>query len=343
MTDFIFKVNLMSNKKNYYSLNDFAINKYGKKLYKLSLDGGFTCPNRDGSKGVGGCIFCDNEGSGHFAAEVCRDVNNLAQNSSDKCISAKNITVAIDEAKKRISRKLPADGNYGFIAYFQAYTGSYGPIDKLRELYYAAISDPEVMVLSIATRPDCLGPDVLDLLHELSAKIDVWVELGLQSSKESTIKMINRCYENDVYKKAVEDLSAAGVSHIVTHVIIGLPGETKEDILNTVKYVSDTYFSVNHKNVTDLSYNSNISFGIKLQLLHVLKGTVLADMYEQGLFKCLTLEEYAEILKMVLEILPKDIVVHRITGDGDKNKLIAPLWSADKKKVLNYLNKYLIS
>lgn len=295
---------------SYYALNTYIKDTYNMKLYKVSLDGGFTCPNRDGSKGVGGCIFCDNEGSGHFTG---------------KEIGADNsISTQISRGKALVASKLPKNSSIGYIAYFQAYTSTYGAVEHLRALYEEAISDSEVKILSIATRPDCLGKDVIELIKGISERIPVWIELGLQTSKKASVDLINRCYDNKVYIKALNDLRKAGVQQIITHVILGLPGETVSDMLETVRYACEAG--------TD---------GIKLQLLHVLKGTKLADMYDDGSFEVLSMEDYAEIVKQALDIIPPDVVIHRITGDGDKNKLIAPPWSADKKRVLNYLNNYL--
>lgn len=294
----------------YYSLSTYVKDRFDMKLYKASLDGGFTCPNRDGSKGVGGCIFCDNEGSGHFTGKALDEDN--------------SISVQLERAKALVRSKMPKNGGSGYIAYFQAYTSTYGPVERLRELYEEAVNDSEVKVLSIATRPDCLGKDVIALISEMSKKIPVWVELGLQTSNSTSASLINRCYDNKVYVKAVNDLKKAGVDHIITHVILGLPGETCEDMLESVRYACNAG--------TD---------GLKLQLLHVLTGTKLADMYNAGEFDVLSMEEYTQIVSRALDIIPPDIVVHRITGDGDKNKLIAPMWSADKKRVLNYMNSNL--
>ncbi len=324
-----------NNTAAFYSLSSYIKDTYSMKLYKASLDGGFTCPNRDGSKGMGGCIFCDNEGSGHFTGKCvaerttgnntdCRsgiNENPTIKNNIDAIDGDNSITSQLIRSKKLVSSKLPKNTQIGYIAYFQAYTSTYAPVDRLRKLYEEAIVDPEVKVLSIATRPDCLGKDVVALLKEINEKIPVWVELGLQTSKAASAVLINRCYENKVYSKAITDLRKAGIGHIITHVIIGLPGESVEDMLESVRFACD--------NGTD---------GIKLQLLHVLKNTRLADMYNDGDFKTLSLEEYTEIVKKALDIIPPDVVVHRITGDGDKNKLIAPMWSADKKRVLNYMN-----
>ena len=332
----------------YYSLNSFIRDNYDMKLYKTPVDGGFTCPNRDGTKGIGGCIFCDNEGSGHFTgvlrpktsygdggsgsrlsyedkgsgSEIIEKDDSINHNSNG--IGDNSITAQIARGKKLVASKMPANGRYGYIAYFQAYTSTYAPAERLRELYEEAIADSEVKILSIATRPDCLGKEVLELLHEIAARIPVWVELGLQTSNADSYVQINRCYDNNVYLKAVTDLHKAGVEHVITHIILGLPGESEKDMLESVRFACEAG--------TD---------GIKLQLLHVLKGTKLADMYSNGEFEVLGLEEYTEIVRHSLQCIPPDVVVHRITGDGDKNKLIAPMWSADKKRVLNYMNRNL--
>lgn len=317
----------------YYSLSSYIKDEYDMKLYKASLDGGFTCPNRDGTKGVGGCIFCDNEGSGHFSGRLRQasadSRGNVCGNLYAEEISCmrevdNSITVQIACAKALIASKLPKNGKVGYIAYFQAYTSTYAPVERLRALYEEAIRDEEVKILSIATRPDCLGKDVIDLLAEISAQIPVWIELGLQTSNRDSYVQINRCYENKVYTKAINDLRKAGVKHIITHIILGLPGENTETMLESVRFACESG--------TD---------GIKLQLLHVLKDTKLADMYSRGEFEVFTLEDYTNVVAAALNIIPPDVVVHRLTGDGDKNKLIAPMWSADKKRVLNYMNKVL--
>lgn len=287
---------------NYTTLNQYLKDKFGCKVYKIAIDGGFTCPNRDGKIDTRGCIFCSKGGSGDFAES--RELS---------------ITEQIEKGKERVSKKTK-DGKY--IAYFQAFTNTYAPVDRLRKLYTEAINHPDIVAISIGTRPDCLGGDVLELLSELNQIKPIFVELGLQTIHEETAKYIRRGYTLDIYDKAVEELHKIGVN-VVTHIIIGLPNETTEQILETVKYVS---------NVTD---------GIKLQLLHIIKDTDLAKDYEKGLFTVLSLEEYAEIIRKCVEIIPENVVIHRLTGDGAKKDLIAPLWSADKKKVLNTINKTL--
>lgn len=283
------------------TLNTYLREKYHKKLYKVSINAGFTCPNRDGTLGKRGCIFCSGAGSGDFAGDA-----------------ALSVTEQIDSGRERIQGKLP-NGDYGLIAYFQAYTNTYAPVDRLRELYMEAVLHPKVDIISIATRPDCLGDDVMGLLSEINGIKPVWVELGLQTIHERTAEYIRRGYPLSTFDEAVAKLSAHNIETIV-HVILGLPGETREDMLDTVRYVG----------------KSGVQ-GIKLQLLHVLKGTDLADDYHAGKFSCLTLDEYTDLIRDALNILPEDIVIHRMTGDGDKKILIAPEWSGDKKRVLNRL------
>ena len=287
--------------KHYYSLSDYYKRKFGRKVYKLAISGGMTCPNRDGTCGDRGCIFCSAGGSGEFAAPA--DLS---------------VTEQLARAKALVSAK--AGDNAGYIAYFQPYSNTYDAPGRLGALYREAIAHDDIVGISIATRPDCLGEDVLAVLGEINAVKPVTVELGLQTIHEDTARYIRRGYPLTVYDQAVEALHGIGVE-VVTHVILGLPGESTEMMLETVRYVGM---------VTD---------GIKLQLLHVIEGTDLARDYRKGLFNTLTLEEYAEILCRAIEILPKDVVVHRITGDGAKRDLIAPLWSADKKRVLNYINR----
>lgn len=285
---------------HYYTLNEYYKHKYGKKVYRLAISGGMTCPNRDGTIGERGCIFCSAGGSGEFA-------------------SSAGLTVGeqLAEAKRRVRSKT-RDNLY--IAYFQPFTNTYAPVEKLRALYEAAIAPDDIVGLSIGTRPDCLPPEVIELLREINRKKPVTVELGLQTIHESTAAYIRRGYPLSVYDEAVKALHQAGIE-VVTHVILGLPGETEEMMLETVKYVG---------RVTD---------GIKLQLLHVIEGTDLAADYHSGLFQTLTLEEYARILCRCIRILPENVVIYRLTGDGDKKSLITPQWSADKKRVLNYINK----
>lgn len=285
------------------NLNTYLRQRFGKKLYKLSINAGFTCPNRDGTCGDRGCIFCSGTGSGDFAPDPSLPV-----------------TKQLDIAKERIALKLPK-GDSGYIAYFQAFTNTYAPTDVLEKLYMEAAAYPGVEVISIATRPDCLGEDVLDLITGIDRIKPVWIELGLQTIHDRSAEYIRRGYPLSVYDRAVADLKERNIETIV-HVILGLPGETRQDMLETVRYVADSGVQ-----------------GIKLQLLHVLKGTDLAKDYLAGKFTCMTLEEYTDLIGECLSILPDDMVVHRMTGDGAKKLLIAPLWSADKKRVLNSLSR----
>lgn len=310
--------------KNYYSLNAYFRNQYGQKCYKISVSAGLSCPNRDGKLDSRGCIFCSAGGSGDFAVQnVC---------SIDK---------QIEEGLLRFNKKT---GDL-FVIYFQAYTNTYGDIDYLRQIWTRALKHPKVIGISIATRPDCLGQEVLDLLDELNReycnnnnlcekvndnnyivqghKKFIWVELGLQTIHEETAKYIRRHYTLDVFDKAVMDLNNIGIPYI-THIIFGLPGENKDMMMETVKYV-----------------NGKKPFGVKLQLLHVLKGTDLATKYLDGMFNILEINEYFDIVAEALKWIDKEVVIHRLTGDGPKNLLIAPLWSANKKAVLNGMNKKL--
>lgn len=284
----------------YRSLNSYLRERFGTKVYKLALDGGFTCPNRDGTIGTRGCIFCLN-GSGDFAVS-CGD----------------NIFQAIEDAKSVVAGK----GGEKYIAYFQSFTGTYAPVEKLRKLYTEVIRHPDIAALSIATRPDCLGEDILALLAELNRVKPVWVELGLQTIHPETAAYIRRGYALPVFDKAVRDLKQAGIE-VIVHMILGLPHETEEMIQQTAEYIG--------RSGAD---------GIKFQLLHVLKGTDLAEDYLSGKFETLTEEEYLRILYGCLQKIPKDMVIHRITGDGAKRDLIAPLWSMDKKRVLNRIKAY---
>lgn len=286
----------------YTTLNTYLKERFGCKVYKLAIDGGFTCPNRDGTLDTRGCIFCSRGGSGDFAES--RDLS---------------ITEQIENAKAKVSKKI-TDGKY--IAYFQAFTNTYAPVERLEKIYRQAINHRDIVAISVGTRPDCLSNDVIDLLERLNKIKPVFVELGLQTIHKKTAEYIRRGYDLSVYDKAVEDLHDAGIN-VVTHLIIGLPGESKEDILKSVEYAC---------RVTD---------GIKLQLLHILEGTDLAEEYRQGNIDVLSLEEYTDIIKACVEIIPNNVVIHRLTGDGAKKDLIAPLWSADKKKVLNTINKAL--
>ena len=287
----------------YTTLSDHYRAKFGCKVYKLSIDGGFTCPNRDGTLGIGGCIFCSAAGSGEFAA------------GPDSSISAQ-----LEKAKTRVSAK-NKDGKY--IAYFQSFTNTYAPVEILREKYLAAIAPEDIVGLAIGTRPDCLPEDVMALLSEINQIKPVTVELGLQTVHEPSVAYIRRGYVNQVYFDAVARLNAANIE-VVTHIILGLPGETAQMAAETTRQAVAAG--------TD---------GVKFHLLHVLRGTDLAADYEAGKFQCLTLEEYTQWLKLCLEEVPPSVVVHRLTGDGAKRDLIAPLWSGDKKRVLNYLHQHL--
>lgn len=300
--------------KRYYSLDYYLKQTFGEKVYKIALDGGMTCPNRDGTLGFKGCIFCSAGGSGDFAAPKCNSV-----------------TEQIDNAILGI-KKAKTTGNK-FIAYFQSYTNTYAPVDYLRQLFTEAIHHPSIVALSIGTRPDCLPKDVLDLLNELNQIKPVWVELGLQTCHEKTAEFIRRGYPLSVFEKALDNLKKRNIT-VIVHTILGLPFETKEDILKTINYLS--------KKPID---------GIKLQLLHVLKGTDLADYLENEttlsvdgtITKLPSMEEYTDLVITCLEHLPKHIVVHRITGDGPKKILLAPLWSGNKKASMNQINKELKS
>ena len=288
--------------KEYLSMNVYCRRVFGRKVYKLALSAATTCPNRDGTVGVGGCTFCSTGGSGDFAA-----------------MASLPVTQQIEEAKKHLGAK---GQGLKYIAYFQSFTGTYGDLEHLEQIYTQAADLPEIVGLSVATRPDCLGPKALDMLGRLSARKPLWVEVGLQTVREETATRCNRCYSLPVYEQAMKDLEALGV-HRITHVILGLPGESREDMLNTVRYVGE---------LTD---------GIKLQLLHVLRGTALAESHKSGEFEVMQPEEYCRLVADAIEILPEHIVIHRLTGDGPKKDLIAPLWSADKKRVLADLNSVL--
>lgn len=287
----------------YKSLNEYLRERFHTKVYKIALSSGCTCPNRDGTIGVGGCIFCGETGSGDFAQEASLSVSEQ-----------------IKRAKQKIAAKNPG-GKY--IAYFQSFTNTYGKAEDLEPKFLEAMADEEVVALSVATRPDCLPPEIIAMLERLNGIKPVWVELGLQTIHENTARYIRRGYSLEVYDCAVEKLHNIGVE-VIVHVIIGLPGETVEDMKQTVQYVVDSGAE-----------------GIKLQLLHVLKDTDLAADYQKGMFQTLTMEEYVSAIRSCVELIPKRVVVHRLTGDGNKNTLVAPLWSADKKRVLNALNKAL--
>ena len=295
-----------------YTFNKYIQKRFGRKLYKLSLDAGMTCPNRDGTLDSRGCIFCSAGGSGDFAAS-----RNLS------------ITEQINEGKKLVSSKLNSHSSMpSYIAYFQAYTNTYAPLERLESIYTEAANHPDVAAISIATRPDCIDSSIMELIARIHPIKPVFIELGLQTTNEQTAHYIRRGYTNDTFTQCIRlieqynrQFPPESSIHIVVHTIIGLPGEQLDDMIATVMYI-----------------NSLPIHGIKFQLLHILKGTDLAKEYEKKSFKVLSLEEYTDILIQLLHILRKDIVIHRITGDGPKKLLVAPLWSGDKKKVLNYIN-----
>lgn len=298
------------NEKPYYSLDYYLKNTFGEKIYKVSLDGGMTCPNRDGTLDTRGCIFCSAGGSGDFAAPRCDSV-----------------TEQINHAISGI-RKAKTVGTH-FIAYFQSYTNTYASIQYLRKIFTEAITHPDIVALSIATRPDCLGKDVLDLLEELNHIKPVWVELGLQTIHESTATFIRRGYSLPVFETAVAQLNQRNID-VIVHIIIGLPFESKDDLLATISYLGNLSFGT--KDTPSIQ-------GIKLQLLHVLSDTDLADYLDQ--IKILSLEEYIDLVILCIEHLPQNIVIHRITGDGPKKLLLAPTWSSHKKAVMNAIHKAL--
>ena len=287
----------------YTTLSQHYRRKFGCKVYKLALDAGFTCPNRDGTLGDRGCIFCSRYGGGEFAQG-----------------QEESITAQLEKAKEKVAFK---NKNGKYIAYFQSFSNTYGSPERLRQLYLEAIAPEDVVGLAIGTRPDCLGAAVLAVLKEVNAIKPVSVELGLQTSNETTARYIRRGYPLSVYLDAVKHLQEAGIE-VVTHIILGLPGEEISDAVETTRQAVAAG--------TD---------GVKFHLLHVLRDTDLEDAYRRGEFQCLSLEEYARWLGACLEEVPESVVVHRITGDGAKRDLIAPLWSADKKKVLQYLQENL--
>lgn len=289
--------------RRYHSLDVCLKTAYGKKIYKIVLDGGMTCPNRDGTLDTRGCIFCSAQGSGDFAM--------------NRTLS---ITQQIEKGKHQ-SRRIAAGASY--IAYFQAFTNTYAPPDYLRSIFLEAAAHPDIAIVSIATRPDCLDEQVLKVLCEVQKIKTVWVELGLQTIHEQTARFIRRGYPLCVFDQAVANLQAAGIP-VIVHTILGLPGETKQHIFETVDYVCK-------KSI----------FGLKLQLLHVLKGTDLAAVYEKEPFPIYTQEEYTQLIVELLERIPPDIVIHRLTGDGPRDLLIEPKWSTAKMTVLNGINREL--
>ena len=290
------------------TLSDYCKEKFGTKVYRLSLSTGCSCPNRDGRAGRGGCNFCSEGGSGEFATKV------------------KPVEVQIEEAKDRVKSKFPKDikeEDKKYIAYFQSFTNTYGDVDRLGGIFRTAILRDEIAAISIGTRPDCLEGDMLALLDELNKIKPVWIELGLQTIHEDSAKAFNRGYSFPVFNKAYMELKKRNIE-VIVHVILGLPGETDKDMYETVRYLANLSPKLD---------------GIKLHLLHILKNTRLEREYREKPFKILSLDEYTEILINCLRILPESVVIHRMTGDGDKKLLVEPLWSADKKKVLNTINK----
>ena len=289
--------------KRYHSLDFHLRSRFGEKVYRIALNGGMTCPNRDGHIGTGGCIFCSADGSGDFAGRPFL-----------------TISQQLAEGKMHLLTKRPV---HSYIAYFQAFTNTYAPVSYLESIFTEAIEDPDVKILSVATRPDCLGDDVIDLLKRLNQIKPVWVELGLQTIHPETVRFIRRGYETAIFDQAVQRLRGAGIE-VIVHVILYLPGETEEMMLNTIE-------SLNRCDIQ----------GIKLQLLHILEGTDLADIYREEHFYVPDMETYIRMLGQCISHLRPDIVIHRLTGDGPKNLLIAPLWTGAKRSVLNRLHQYL--
>ena len=291
------------NGKRYHSLNYFLRNKFNEKIYKISLDGGFTCPNRDGKAAVGGCTFCSARGSGDYAGSR---ILSIGEQFADR---------------KKMMEKKWKDGKY--IAYFQAYTNTYAPVEELRQKYEEALKQENVVALSIATRPDCLEDDVVDLLEEISKKTYLWVELGLQTINDESARKFNRGYDFEVFKEGIKKLQDRNIE-VVVHTIFGLPGETKEDMLKTVDYVA-------HSGAQ----------GIKFHLLHLMKDTAMVKQYESGELELLSQEDYIDLICKGIAMLPQEMVVHRLTGDAPRESLIGPMWSLKKWEVLNSIDKAL--
>ncbi|MGG7079136.1 TIGR01212 family radical SAM protein [Clostridium sardiniense] len=292
------------NGKRYHSLNYFLRNKFDEKVFKISLDGGFSCPNRDGTISIGGCLFCSESGSGDYAG------NRVLSIGKQFC-----------DIKEMMNKKWK-EGKY--IAYFQAFTNTYAPVEELRRKYEEAISQEGVVALAIATRPDCLGDDVLDLLEEINKDIYVWVELGLQTVSDETARKINRGYKLEVYEDAIKRLKERNID-FVTHCIFGLPGETKEDMLKSVDYIAHSG-----------------SKGIKFHLLHLMKNTPMVKLYERGELEFVSQDDYIDLICKSIAMLPEDMIVHRLTGDAPRDLLIGPIWSLKKWEILNAIDKALI-
>ncbi len=284
-------------------LSDYLKNKYGEKYYRLSLNGGMTCPNRDGTCGVRGCLFCGEKGAGEFTPDISLTLNEQ-----------------IESAKELVADKVKSDK---YIAYFQAYSNTYAPVSYLRKLYFDVVNRDDISILSIATRPDCINEEVVDLLEVLNKIKPVWVELGLQSSNENTAKLIRRGYTNEVYLNAVNKLTQAGIE-VITHIILGLPFESKADMIESARFAG------------------KVSSGVKFHMLYVSSDTDLAEFYKHEKFNVLDIDEYIDILCECIRVLPSEVVIHRLTGDPEKSKLIAPLWSSNKKKVLREIQNAFI-
>lgn len=287
----------------FYSLNDFLRSRHGEKILKLSIDGGFTCPNRDGKISTKGCLFCSERGSGDFTSYKKGD-----------------ITAQLQEASLLLEPKWGKNRKY--IAYFQAFTNTYGPLEILKQKYEEALAFPGVIGLAIATRPDCLSDELIEYLEELSKRTHIWLELGLQTIHEDTAKLINRGYDLSVFEEAIKKLSAHHIETVV-HLILGLPNETKEQMLASAKYISKLPLQ-----------------GVKLHMLHILDNAPLGNFYNKHPYELLDQEAYITLIGEILELLPPDFVIHRLTGDGDRKHLIAPLWTLHKKYVLNSMNSY---
>ncbi len=293
------------------TVSDYLKNQYGQKVYKLSLSSGCTCPNRDGTIGYGGCTFCSEGGSGEFAQGISKP---------------ENIDAELEKARQRVLAKLPrnaAPEQQKFIAYFQSFTNTYGETGRLRELYQSVLQRDDIAVLSVGTRPDCIDEEKLQLLRELNAIKPVWVELGLQTIHDETAARIHRGYPTQVFEECFRRLKEAGLT-VIVHIILGLPGESEEDMLETVRYLGELAPRLD---------------GIKLQMLNILKGSQLGGEYDRNPFPQMTMEEYCELVVKCLKLLPKEVVIHRITGDGPKNLLISPMWVTDKKRVINALRR----
>ncbi len=283
-------------------ISDVLKEQYGEKIYRLALQSGCTCPNRDGTLGLGGCSFCSEGGSGEFAAAPAP------------------VAEQIEKAKELVSAKTSGSR---FIAYFQSYTNTYGDLERLRKLYYETVLRDDIVILSLGTRPDCVGDDVIAMLKDLNRIKPVWVELGLQTANDVTARRINRCYDRSVFEDAHQRLKEAGLT-VIVHLIFGLPGEDEETMLDSVRYLADLTPCLD---------------GVKLQLLQILRGTKIAEEFADNPWHVMTLEEYANLLVKALRLLPEETIVHRITGDGPKKLLIEPQWCADKKHVMNTLHK----